>query len=372
MVSDSQDQILQPPDARRSALVPRDTDIVALVCAGQQGRAVLEALLRVPGVEIRYLVELDRAGPAAALARENGIRCRTDGGLDELLADPDVSLILETTDRPEVVAALEAGGRPDTRVIGGAGARLVARLLAELADVDERAIVEKARYLRQASHQLKSPLSSIQSYVNAILGGYAGEIPERTRDIVEKIHAICDAALRALAKRRMLADLRCVDRAGLEPTAVHLGELVDWAIEAQAALAQARDVEIGVAPPAGPDLVRCEPDATVALLSELLENAVVYSSEHGRVEVAVEAQPDARLAVSVRDHGIGIPARSLARVFDEDYRADPAVKHYRDGAGLGLAIAREIADLQGFGLDVQSEEGHGAVFTLSVPATPTT
>jgi two-component system, OmpR family, sensor histidine kinase BaeS len=72
----------------------------------------------------------------------------------------------------------------------------------------------------------------------------------------------------------------------------------------------------------------------------------------------------------VRDHGIGIPERCLPRIFDEDYRADSAVKHHADGAGLGLAIAREIADLHGFDLAVQSEEGHGSVFTLAVPAAP--
>ncbi len=106
------------------------------------------------------------------------------------------------------------------------------------------------------------------------------------------------------------------------------------------------------------------------LLAELVENAVVYSHDGGLVEVSVEPAAGGRLAVVVRDHGIGIPERCLPRIFDEDYRADPAVKHHPDGAGVGLTIAREIADLQGFDLSVESEEGQGSVFTLTVPPAP--
>jgi signal transduction histidine kinase len=244
------------------------------------------------------------------------------------------------------------------------------RRIAELTDRVEGANAEKARYLRQASHQIKSPLSSIQSYVNVILGGYTGELPERTREIMEKIHARCDAALAALAKRRMLADLRGIDRDGLETSAVRLGELVAQAAELQAEPAGKRGIAITVLPHDGPDLVQCDPRLLLALLAELLENAVVYSRDGGLVEVSLEAQGDGRIAVSVRDRGIGIPARCLPKVFDEDYRADPAVQHHPDGAGLGLTIAREIAGLHGFGLTAQSEEGHGSAFTLSMPPAP--
>ena len=175
----------------------------------------------------------------------------------------------------------QASKHPDSCLIGAAGMRFISRLLAEITDVGQRANVEKARYLRQASHQVKSPLSSIQTYVNVILGGYTGEIPERTRDIVEKIHSRCDAALGALAKRRMLADLRCIDRDGLEMSTVRLGEMIDQAVARYAEAAAGRDIEIRVLPHDGPDLVRCGPPQMLALLCELLENAVIYSHDGG-------------------------------------------------------------------------------------------
>lgn len=378
-----------------------DTTIVAIVGAGPLARAMLETLMGVASVEIRCVFSADPDAPALALARENGIRCHIDGRIDGhvedgvdgrvngrvvsrfdvLAADAEVNLILETTGEPDVLTAVEAAASPNSLVLDAAATRGVLRLLSGQReslerDITRRENAEKARYLRQASHQIKSPLSSIQSSVNVILGGYTGEIPERTREVMEKIHARCDAALSGLAKRRLLADLRCVDHDGLEMDSVRLATMVREAVDLHAALASQRGVEIQVAPhdvpdlARWPDLVRCDHQKMVALLSELVENAVVYSEEHGVVEVSVDARPDGRLMVAVRDHGIGIPERCLPRIFDEDYRADPAVQHYLDGVGLGLTIAREIADLHGFDLTAQSEEGRGSVFTLSVPAAP--
>jgi signal transduction histidine kinase len=349
----------------------QDTYIIALVGAGDQGLAILRALLGVPGVEVRYVFDSDPVAPGVALARDNGIRCRTDGRFDELTGDGEVDLVLETGGDADVLAVLAASTHPDSCLIGAAGTRFIAHLLAEIDAVGERANLEKARYLRQASHQVKSPLSSIQSYVNVILGGYTGEIPERTRDIVEKIHSRCDAALGALAKRRMLADLRCVDGDGLEMSTVRLGEVIDEAVARHAEAAARRDIELRVLPHGRPARVDCDPQKMVALLSELVENAVIYSHDGGLVEIALTSLSDGRLTLSIRDHGIGIPERCLPRIFDEDYRADLAVKHHQDGAGLGLAIAREIAGLHRFGLTAESEEGHGSVFTVTVPEAPT-
>lgn len=349
----------------------QDTDIIALVGARDRGHALLEALLGIPRIEVRYVFDVDPAAPGVLLARQNGICCRSDLRFDELSADADVDLILETTGEPEVLAALQTSKHPNSCLLCAAGVRTLSHVLAELTDVVKDANVEKARYIRQASHQIKSPLSSIQSYVNVILGGYTGELPEHTREIMEKIQSRCDAALEALAKRRMLADLRCIDRDGLEMSTVHLSETISEAVDRHAALADERGIEIRLRPHDGPGLVRCGPPQMLALLCELLENAMIYSHDSGVVEIGLTSLSDGRLTLSIRDHGIGIPARCLPRIFDEDYRADPAVKHHQDGAGLGLAIAREIADLHRFGLAAESKEGHGSVFTVTAPEAPT-
>ena len=120
----------------------------------------------------------------------------------------------------------------------------------------------------------------------------------------------------------------------------------------------------------GPDLVWCHADQMLTLLSTLVENAVIYSYDGGVVEISAAAARPNWISISIRDHGIGIPARCLPRVFDEHFRCDGGVKHHESGTGLGLAIAREVADLHRFHLDVESEEGKGSVFTLSAPLAP--
>lgn len=339
--------------------------VVAVMGAGAQGLATLTALLEAPDVEVRYVVDPDLRAPGIALACEHGIRCETHAGA--VTADAEVDLILETGGDRSIRADLEPGARADGRLLGTAGTRLLAGLVARIAAVEESARAEKARYLRQASHQVKSPLTAIQSSVNVILGGYTGEIPERTRETVQKIHARCEAALVALAKRRLLADLRCVDRDALGSETASVTEALQEAVARHAGAAAARGIELRVPPGIEPDRVRCVPEHLVALFSELAENAVVYSRDGGSVEVHAEVRPDGRLAVAFRDHGIGVPERCLPKIFDEDYRADVAVKQFPDGAGLGLAIAREIAGIDRLDLDVRSEEGSGSVFTAILP-----
>lgn len=350
---------------RGQDLAGQEKIVVALMGAGEEGRATLSTLLGAPDVEVRYVIDPDLRAPGIALAREHGIRCETRAGV--VTADAEVDLILETGGDRSVHADLELGDRPDGRLMSPAGSRLVASLVAEIAAVEEDARVETARYLRQASHQVKSPLTAIQSSVNVILGGYTGEIPERTRETVQKIHARIDAALVALAKRRLLADLRCVDRDALESGTASVIEALQEAVARHAEAAAARGIELRVLPGIEPDRVRCVPEHLAALFSELVENAVVYSRDGGSVEVSAEVLPDGRLAVAVRDHGIGVPERCLPKIFDEDYRADVAAQQHPDGAGLGLAIVREIAGLHRFDLDVRSEEGRGSVFTAIMP-----
>jgi signal transduction histidine kinase len=345
-------------------MVGQDKTIVALVGAGDQALALLEALLRAPAVEVRYLVDPDPRAPGIAVAREHGVRCETD--VRVIAGDAEVDLIVQTGDGADA-AVLAPDGRPDSRLLDPAGTRLVAGLAAALGAVEKDARIETARYLRQASHQVKSPLVAIQSSVNVILGGYTGEIPDRTRDTVQKIHARCAAALTALAKRRMLADLRTVDRDGLEAETASVAEALQEAVARHAETAGARGIEILVPPRIEPDRVRCVPSHLAALFSELVDNAVAYSADDGVVEVSAEARSDGRLAVAVRDHGIGVLERCLPKIFDEDYRADVAVKQHPDGAGLGLAIVREIAGLHRFDLEVHSDEGRGSVFTAVMP-----
>ena len=101
-------------------------------------------------------------------------------------------------------------------------------------------------------------------------------------------------------------------------------------------------------------------------LLNLLDNAIKYSGPGAPVEVGACIDGD-RVAFVVRDHGIGIPTRDLERIFERFYRVDRARSRDTGGTGLGLSIVRHVAQAHGGDVTVQSHEGEGSTFTLSVP-----
>jgi signal transduction histidine kinase len=103
------------------------------------------------------------------------------------------------------------------------------------------------------------------------------------------------------------------------------------------------------------------------LVRNLLDNAVRYSPNGGRVEVEVGSR-DGEALIAVRDTGIGIPSRDLPRIFERFYRVDRARSRDTGGTGLGLSIAKHVAEQHGGRIEVQSELGGGSEFTIRLPA----
>jgi two-component system sensor histidine kinase SenX3 len=104
----------------------------------------------------------------------------------------------------------------------------------------------------------------------------------------------------------------------------------------------------------------------VSAISNLLDNAVKYSDAGSTVEIEVRRRRDST-DVLVRDHGVGIPARELSRIFERFYRVDRARSRETGGTGLGLAIVRHVATNHGGEVLVESREGEGSTFTLRLP-----
>src|SRR5262249_813465 len=111
-------------------------------------------------------------------------------------------------------------------------------------------------------------------------------------------------------------------------------------------------------------------DLLITALRNLLENAVAYSPEKTRVVVTTKKSGNAAVELSVSDQGIGIPERSLERIFERLYRVDPARSRVTGGTGLGLAIVKHVMAAHGGKVTVTSKEGAGSTFTLWLPMQP--
>jgi two-component system sensor histidine kinase SenX3 len=152
---------------------------------------------------------------------------------------------------------------------------------------------------------------------------------------------------------------------------VHL--VVAEAVERIRPAAEQQGIAIRVAEPRKNLSVVGDRRQLVSALFNLLDNAVKYSDAGSEVDVRVQVSVEGdRIAVEVRDHGIGIPTRDVERIFERFYRVDRARSRETGGTGLGLAIVRHVASNHQGEVRVASQEGEGSTFTLVLPAGPGT
>src|SRR5262249_44282577 len=131
-------------------------------------------------------------------------------------------------------------------------------------------------------------------------------------------------------------------------------------------LATREDISIELTVPDEVDSVAGDPDRLRQVLINLIDNAVKYSPEGGRIEVAVEAR-DGGVRVAGRDEGIGVASLEQRRVFGKFYRVDPALTRGGGGRGLGPAFCRDVVRRLEGRLSVSSEEGQGSTFIVDLP-----
>ncbi len=228
----------------------------------------------------------------------------------------------------------------------------------------EEALGQQRRFVADASHELRTPLTNIEGY-SEMLGQWALRDPETAGESVEAIEAE-SRRMRGLVEG-LLALARGDEGPPLKPEAQDLGVLTAEAVRSARAAAGGK-VAIRYEPPERAVVAVCDRTRIGQALSVLLDNAIKYTPEGGEVRVEVRAREHlAELEVS--DTGAGIPAEQLPLVFERFYRGDPA--RTRGGAGLGLAIALQIAEAHGGSVQARSEPGRGSVFVLRIPQAPT-
>ena len=224
----------------------------------------------------------------------------------------------------------------------------------------EDAIARISRFTADASHELRNPISLIR-----ILAEDALREPELAQ---EARLAFEDILAESIETSRLVEDLLILARADagrmevrLEP--LDLGELVVDVCEKVRPLADKKSQTLTVQSISGRALeIAGDRSSLRRLIWTLLDNAVKYTPQGGRIEVALQpTKTQAR--VSVKDSGIGIPRELLPRIFERFFRADPS-RAQAEGTGLGLAIAKWIADVHHATISAQSEEGVGTEFRV--------
>ena len=249
------------------------------------------------------------------------------------------------------------------RLVPALGALLKAR---NRRDVLEDQLVEtkalrrsdnlKTALLRAVSHDLRSPLTAIRAAAGGI--GSPTIDDEQRQELAEVIASETDRL------SRLIADLLDLSRLESGTAEAHPEPCsVEEVVEAAASSASLRGANIDIQLPPDLPAVRADPAQIERVVSNLLENAVRYSTNGEPVAVRADATGE-RLHLRVTDRGPGIRADQLERIFEPFYRADDATGH---GSGLGLAIAKGFVEGNGGRLWARSLPGQGSTFTIDLP-----
>ena len=241
----------------------------------------------------------------------------------------------------------------------------LARLVTTLNDMLDRigdSVRAARRFAADASHELQTPLAAMRAAVEVALAS------DRSGDDHRAFAA--DLLVEITRVSTLVRDLRllALAEAGQVVTArqhVDVAELANECCEVARAIAEEKRISLELRIEAQP-IVEGSSLHLRRILLNLAENAIRYSPEDSPVDVAV-AIADRQASVTVRDRGCGIGAADLPHIFEPFYRADPARARDTGGSGLGLAIADQVARAHGGRLEVQSQLGHGSVFTLWLP-----
>lgn len=301
-------------------------------------------------------------------------------------------------------ARLMARGRFDLRVPVGSGeVGELAEALNQLAGGLETADQERRRLLADVSHELKTPVTGLRGFMEGVHDGMVELDGPTLKAILDEISRL----------ERMIASLDASVLDGgpaLRKERVDLGRIAATVAATMAPRAEAAGRTLAVAPPstrrsglsgrnrsarapdpshpplaAGPSQLPAvpelwvigDPDRLTQALLNLVDNAVKFTDAGGRIDMLlaevdeVPGQAGGWVEVTVSDTGPGIDPEDLPHVFERFYRGEKSRSRATGGAGIGLAVAREVARAHGGEITVESETGRGSTFRFRLPATPT-
>lgn len=232
----------------------------------------------------------------------------------------------------------------------------------ELRRLDET----KDEFVSMASHQLRTPLTSIKGYISMVLEGDAGDINEDQRRLLTEAFTSSERMVRLIGDFLNVSRLQngkfMIDRS----TRVDLSEIVRQEIVNVKEIAGARGIGVAFHQPAHYPALYIDEDKIRQVIMNFLDNAVFYSGDSKAITVRLYTS-EGSAVFEVVDHGIGVPAVAQKRLFAKFFRAENALKQRPDGTGVGLYLAKQVITGHGGKVVFSSTEGKGSTFGFRLP-----
>lgn len=243
----------------------------------------------------------------------------------------------------------------------------------EEALVEKNAALEEAErlktdFLANVSYQLRTPLNAMMGFAEMLHQQYFGKLNDRQ---LEYTHNMIEAGQRLVSLVNDILDLANIDAGYLKlyPTDVDIANVIEQVVTLTEGWASKQKLEMAVTAPPTPVIVYADERRVKQVFLNLISNAINYSPNGGRIALSVQVM-DSFAVVRVRDNGIGIPASEIERVFTPFEKIRQQKSKRRGGAGLGLALVKNIIQMHGGDVSIKSKEGEGTEVTFRLPLVP--
>ena len=223
----------------------------------------------------------------------------------------------------------------------------------------------KSEYVLKVSHDIQSHLSAIQSCLDVVLQGLTGPVAGKSREMIERAEKRSRFVIRFVKDLLDLSKMRAMDKLSREDLPLKeqvflITEQFRESVENKRLRIRAEISDLTV--------VHMNRNTLMELFINLIGNAVRYTPDNGRIDIREEqSEQEGFIQISVEDNGIGIPEEALPHLFEDFYRAKNAREHDKNGTGLGLAIVKQIVEAHGGAIRVESRQGKGSRFILTLP-----
>lgn len=262
---------------------------------------------------------------------------------------------------------------PDGRHLG---------LVAVLRDISAERAAERAKmeFIANVSHELQIPLAAVKGHAELLLAGAGGQVTEAQQKLVSAVRSGAEQ-IATLVNTFFLFSKVEQGTVKIHAQAVDVGDVIAQVAGLQSVQAEARGLSLEIDLTSNLPLAHADPDYTQQIIEQLLNNALRFTPQGGHIYVrttpswdGTNAEQPSAIAITVTDTGVGLTRPDQERVFEQFYRAPNPMQANGEGFGIGLSIARALAQAQGGHLWAESPgatdtcAGHGCKFTLLLPA----
>ncbi|MBI2007990.1 GAF domain-containing sensor histidine kinase, partial [Candidatus Saccharibacteria bacterium] len=239
--------------------------------------------------------------------------------------------------------------------------RELKRVNARLRELDKT----KDEFISMASHQLRTPLTTVKGYLSMVLDGDTGPVKKTQKEMVSKAFSGAQKMVYLIADMLNVSRLQ-TGKFVIENQPTDLGELVEGEIAQLQETADSRKLKLIYHKPAKFPVLNLDETKIRQVVMNFLDNAIHYTPSGGSITAELTSS-DEEVRFSVTDTGLGVPVSAQHHLFSKFYRADNARKMRPDGTGLGLFMAKKVIVAQGGAIIFKSTEGKGSTFGFSLP-----